>query len=623
MDKLRGIVAKIFVFVLFGLLILSFAVWGIGDMLRQSGEAPAVAEVGDQRIEEQTFRRELSETMTLLSRRIGDQVDLEMAQALGLPQQVLQRLVTDTLITAEAETRGLLVTDQQVVAAIQANPAFADATGRFDRGRFEQTLFQARVSEAAYVEDLRDQLLQQQLSSALGAAIEPPELLVEALYRRQGELRRADWVELAVAAQPEVPLPADSELEDYYEANSQAFMAPAYRSLTYLWLQPEDLFEEVAVQEAAVRAEYEDNLGAYVEPERRTVRQAVYGEEAEARAAYERVQGGEDYAAVVEETTGGAPVPLGTVPEAGLPPALREAAFGSETPGVVEPVESPFGWHLVLVEDIQAGEEVAFEEIRPEIERRLKRAEAVDSLISLVNQLDDELAAGATLEEAADRLDLALTEVEAIDRQGTDPEGRAVNPLPQPDRFLREAFETPVGEQSLVLETEQGGYFLVRVEGETPAAPRAFEAVRDRVAELWQREQQQAAAWERADALQQRLNEGQSLAKVAEDEGLTVVEGEPVRRDAREPSQALVEALFEVEPGASVTAEGPEGPLLAVLRDVEAPDPAADTDAVASVREELTQGVRGDLFNLYLQALEQRHGVRLYQDRIDQVLAAF
>lgn len=621
MDKLRGIVAKIFVFVLFGLLILSFAVWGIGDMLRQGGDAPVVAEVGDQQIEEATYRRELSETMSLLSRRIGDQVTLEMAQALGLPRQVLQRLVTDKLITAEAEARGLIVTDEQVRDAIFRNPNFRGADGRFDRARFEQTLFQARISEAAYIADLRDQLLQQQLSVALGAAVEPPELLVETLYRRQAERRRADWLALPVAAQPEVELPAEEVLREYYEANKDAFMAPAYRELSYLWLQPEDLFDEVAVDEAALREEYESNPEAYLEPERRTVEQAVYDGEEAAEAAYQRIQGGEDYAAVVQETTGGAPVPLGTVTRGGLPTALRDAAFGSDAPGVVAPVESAFGWHLMRIAEIEAGEQAGFEEVRPEIEQALKRRQAVDALVSIVNQLDDELAGGATLEEAAQKLAVELKRIPAISRQGQAPDGTAVEPLPQPERFLTQAFETPVGEQSLVLETDQGGYFLVRVEGETPARPRPFEAVRDQVAARWQQEQKQEAAWARADEIQARLQEGQTLSKVAGDQGLQLVEGEPLRRDAEQPSQALVQALFEAEAGASVVAEGPEGPIVAVLREVQEADPAEAPQELASIRENLTQRLRGDVFDLYLRALEQRHGVRLYQDRIDQVTA--
>src|SRR5690606_866212 len=55
MDKLRGIVAKIFIFVLFGLLILSFAIWGIGDMVRPTDQ-PVVAEVGDGAVDEQVYR---------------------------------------------------------------------------------------------------------------------------------------------------------------------------------------------------------------------------------------------------------------------------------------------------------------------------------------------------------------------------------------------------------------------------------------------------------------------------------------------------------------------------------------------------------------------------------------
>ncbi len=623
MDKLRGIVAKVLVTLLFGVLILSFAVWGIGDMLRQGGDEPVVAEVAGQPVQEQTYRRELSETLSILSRRIGSQVDLEMAQALGLPQQVLQRLVTDKLIAGEAEARGLIVTDEQIARAIRNNPNFQGPTGQFDRSRFEQTLFQARLSEAGYVADLREQLLQQQLSTALGAAVTPPTALVEALYKRQAERRQADWVSVSLSALPAPEAPGEAALREYYEANTDAFMAPAYRELSYLWLRPDDLFDEVGVTEQQLRDEYESNPDAYLEPERRTLEQAVYETEAAAEEAYQRVEGGEDYAAVVQETTGDTPAPLGTVTVGALPPALRDAAFGAESAGVVAPVESSFGWHLIRIEAIEEGETAGFEQVRPEIEQAVKRREAVDALVSIVNQLDDELASGASLEEAAGKLDVQVREIAAIDSQGYDPEGEVVTPLPQRERFLTQAFETPVGEQSLVLETEQGGYFLVRVDGERPAAPRAFESVRDEVEQRWRREQRQDAAWDLVDRLQQRLGEGQTLAKLAEDEGLSVTEGEPLQRSTQEPSAALVQALFEVGEGESVTAEGPDGPILAVLRSIEVPDPAEAPDQLATIRQDLTQRLRSDVFDLYLRALEQRLGVQVYPERIDRVLAGF
>ncbi|SMF69688.1 peptidyl-prolyl cis-trans isomerase D [Tistlia consotensis] len=621
MDKLRGIVAKIFVIVLFGLLILSFAIWGIGDMLRQHGDKPVVAEVGSQEITEQVYRREMSETMNILSRRIGSQVDMQMAQSLGLPQQVLQRLITDKLITEEARQRGLIVTDTQVRDAIYANPAFRGPDGKFDRSRYEQTLFQAQLSEAGYVADLREQLLQQQLTTALGAAIEPPALLVDTLYRREAEQRRADWVEIKLADQPEVALPDDATLKAYYDKHSDAFMAPAYRSVSFVWLKPEDLMDEVSIDEKAVQAEYKNNLEAYVEPETRTLEQAVYDSKEAAEAAYKRVEAGEDYAKVVKETTKADPVPLGTVAKSALPPVLRDVAFGSKAPGVLAPVESSFGWHLIKVEAIKDGEHPDFATVKPKIEAALKRRQAVDALVSIVNQLDDELGGGATLDEAAKKLNLKLRKIPAVDRQGTAPDGTAVTPLPAPQQFLKQAFETAVGEQSLVLETEQNGYFVLRVDGETPAKPKPFEAVRDQVGKLWQKDQEQAEAWKRADALQKQLDEGQTLSKVAEAAGLTVTEGKPVKRDAQEPSAALVQALFDAKKGKSVTAEGPDGPIVAVLQDIQEPDPAKAPQEVAQIRENLTKRMRGDLFDLYLRALQQRHGVQVYQNRIDQVLA--
>ncbi len=134
--KLRKQVSKILVFILFGLLIMSFAVWGIGDMFRGGGRIEVVAEVGDTTIDRRAYGRTLSREVSNLQRRFNSRIEGEQIRALGVPQQVLQQMITGALFDAQAARMGLVISEQQIKREIVQQAVFQDATGAFDRSRF-------------------------------------------------------------------------------------------------------------------------------------------------------------------------------------------------------------------------------------------------------------------------------------------------------------------------------------------------------------------------------------------------------------------------------------------------------------------------------------------------------
>src|SRR3546814_16663365 len=115
------------------MLILSFAVWGIGDIFRGGGQAQAVAEVGDTIIEQRQFSRELSDEINNVSRRLGVQLTMDQARAFGIPQQVLERMITRAMLDEMSARLGMLVTEEQMRRHLLANPHFKDHAGRLDR----------------------------------------------------------------------------------------------------------------------------------------------------------------------------------------------------------------------------------------------------------------------------------------------------------------------------------------------------------------------------------------------------------------------------------------------------------------------------------------------------------
>ncbi len=627
MNLLRGIVAKIFVYTLFGLLIVSFAIWGIGDIFRGSGQTATVATVGEREIEEAEFRRLLAQEYGILQQRLGQRLDPEMAQAIGLPRQVLNQLVIDSLFAYQADDLGLAVTDATLRATILNDPRFQDQLGSFDRNRFEAFLRNQRLSEPQYLERLRAQVVRERVVAALSSGVAAPRALAEALYRYRNQTRVADYVELRRESVGAIEEPDAATLQSFYEERQSDYMAPEYRSATYIHLRPRALFAELGVGEAELRTAYEERRPQLGTPARRSVSQIVFDTREEAEAAIDRLEQGAAFEAVAEELTGQPPIGFGSVTRGDLPGALADAAFELEAGGHSLPVETDFGWHVLNVSDVQPGQTPSFEEVREELRDDLLMAQAIDALVSIANQLDDELAGGATLEEASRTLNLPLETVESVSAQGQAPDGTAVEGLAGTVRFLETVFGTEAGESSLLVETDAGGYFVLGVDGVTPAAPRPLEEIRERVVADWTAAERDQRLLERAGKLAGRLGEGQTLAGVAEDEGLQVMTTPPLTRDEVDPdvtpSGRLASQLFGLEPGQATVAGSPNGQLVAVLREIVPADPSANPEAVTRLQAQLANPLANDLLNLYGNALQRDYGVTIDQAAIDRVLADF
>jgi peptidyl-prolyl cis-trans isomerase D len=626
--KPRNIVAKAVTYLLFAILIVSFGVWGIGDIFRGPTQTNAVADVGDTSIAERDFARTLSREINRLSARFGGRLDMEQARALGLVDQVLGQMIGRALFDQKAADLGMIVTEDQIKRRIRREPAFQNDQGEFDANRFIQTLQISSLSEQEYVSTLRRDIVRQQIANAVTRAVPAPRRLAEEIYRYREERRVAQVVLVPSASVTELPTPDEAAMAAFHKEFSANFMAPEFRSVSFVQLRAEDLAGEIGVSDSQLLEEFETRREDFAVPERRNIEQIVFPDQDTARAAEARLKDAASFATVAQETTGQAPVDLGSMEREGLPTLLAEAAFGLETGAVSDALETELGWHILRVTKIEPAHEPTLDEVREELERDIAMRQAVDSMISIANQFDDEMAAGAGLEEAAQSLNLEVRRIEAVDRQGNGPDGQAVADMPS-ERFLEVAYdyETELVQESLLTETSEGGNFVLRVDSVTPSGLRPLDEVRDDVLELWNNAQRAKQTREMAEILAKRVAQGEDFAEIAAAEGYALVTSEPLTRfesdPARSLSPTLPSKLFQVRKGEAVTAASADGHLVAKLVDIKPAEPAQDKDRVAALRESLAASLQGDVLEQFVGTLRGEYGVTINERAVENLIAGF
>ena len=607
------------------LLVLSFAIWGIGDIFYGNPAEDTVASVGSSDITGGELNEAFNRSLSNLQRQFGGRLDREQAIGLGLMQQALQEQISQRLVSLEALDMGISVDDDTLRRLITENPNFQTA-GRFDRLRFNQILHSSGLSEQGYLEVFRQELARNALTASIAAAASVPDAQVEAIYRYRNEERRGRYIKIADADIVDIESPDDAALEALHQENEERFTAPEYRTITYVTLTPTDLLDEVEIPEEELRASYDDRAARYVTPETRVVEQLLVSDEETATAAQALIEEGTDFAAVADELDGVSYTDLGAVTENNMPAGIGAEAFAVNEGEVTEPAESPFGLHLFKVSSITPEEVTPFDDVKDEIRTELALVEAEDRLPAFATQLDDELAAGSDVQSAADAIGVTARTVSMVDRQGRGEDGEPVAELDGWSLLLQTAFDAVEDEPSLLEETDEGAYYVVQVDDIVEPRVKPLEEVRDDVVALYEDEKRREGAKARAEDIRAKLQEAASLETIAADDDLTIETIEPLKRSddgaASGLNRTAIEALFATDVGAVAeeVIETEDGVLVIANDEIIKKTGSDDDDARDQLKAELERQVRADLLDQYGQALQDVHPITINDDAITRLI---
>ena len=621
---MHGTVAKWILRFLAVFLIISFAAWGIEDMIRPPSNIEDVAQVDGTVIGRNEVSLQFSRLMNVMRNRLGPDFDTQQAVQLGLLDQTLDQMINARLISIDAHRLGLNAGEDQIRQAIFEDRRFQGVGNRFDRNRFRQYLAQEGMPEGAFVATLRDQIIRRQVAGALGAATTVPKILQETLFTYRNEKRIAKIAPIPLGKIGEIATPSDAELIKFHKVNPGAFTAPEYRQVVSIYLDPDAMAKGQSPSDKRIKAEFEDRRPSLEVPERRTVEQTLLPDEAKAKKLLQEIRGGKSFADAVKGATGNAPISLGTLSNLEIPDqAVADSAFSLAMDSVSEPIKSPLGWHLLRVTKIVPGIEPKLKDHRKKIIMELAREMAVDEIIRLTGKLDDTLAGGARIEDASNSIGAKLLMIHAVDGDGHDMNGRPVKSLPKSPAFLERVFSAPVGENTNVEETRDSAFFVLRVDKIIPPALRPLKDVRAKVIEEWKKRNIQSATRKKAEKLQAAAKAAASLKRAVKSSGHKIFTSKPFTRFIREPrspvSNEISSALFGARKGDIVVGATPTGFAVASLKEIIPADPKKNKADAENLKTQLRSALTTDAISQYLVSLRQRYPVEINRAALDYI----
>ena len=606
-----------------GFLVISFAIWGIGDIFRGFGRS-TVAKIGRTEVTIEQFRTLYNDRLQQYSRQLGRPISADQARATGLDRLVIGQIFSEILLDERARALGLALSDSEVAKLITNDPAFRGPNGEFNRFLFEQIIRNAGYTEARFVAEQRRQALRRELAGTIAAGLEAPKALVEALNRFQNEQRTIEYVLLDRALAGDIPSPSPDVLAKYFEERKILFRTPEYRKLVIVSLIPSELARWIEISDADLKRAYEERRARYVTPERRHILQIDFPNAEAASAAAERIAKGASLVDVAKELgKSEKDIDLGTVPKAAIiDRAVADAAFSLKEGEVSAPVQGRFGTVLVQVLKIEPEQGRPLDQVAGELKQELATARAKNEIFDIYNKIEDARAEGKPLAEAAANLKLEARTVE-IDRSGRDPAGASVK-LPDAQRLLATAFTTDVGVERDPLQFEDG-YIWYDVAGISPSRERSLDEAKDQVEARW-REQEIATRLDaKATGMLDKLKAGETLAQVAAADHVKVESlGGLKRGEASGPlSAAGVDAVFRTAKDAAGKADGtqPGEQIVFRLTDIVVPSLDMASEEAKRAVQTLNRGLSEDILAEYIAWLERDIGFTINQSALNQVVS--
>ncbi|MFM4766246.1 peptidylprolyl isomerase [Aeromonas veronii] len=605
LDKLRegaqGKVAK----VILGLIILSFALAGVGSYLNGPART-APATVNGTEISAAALENAYRNERARMESQMGEAFSQLAANPDYMKQfrrGVLDRLIDQALLDSKARELGLRVSDEQIKQAIVAMPEFAE-NGKFNNDRYLQLIRRAGMTPEMFRDSLRQDMVRQQLMSALLGtefSLKGEAEQLDKLYNQTRDLR---LVRLAAANYMADVQVSDNELEQYYKTNGARFMNDEQVKVDYLLLDAANLAKDIKVTEQDAQDYYDQHQDLFQRAERRHVAHILipFGKdekaaEQKAEAVLAKAKGGDDFAALAKADSsdtfsakkGGE---LDWFEKGVMDPAFEKAAFALDKAGDLSGVvKSPFGFHIIKLLGVEAAQTKPFADVKEETIARLQADKAKEKFFAEQQKMADNSF------ENPDSLDLTADAM-GIKVQSSDFFTQATAPAPLNDpKVLSVAFSEQLRDDNTnsdVIELADGKALVLHITGHKPKAVKPLAEVKEQVIAAIKHDKASEVARGKAQGLLDKLKVGESITADLTALGLKVETHKGVARFDRELDQNLIAQAFTLphpidgKPSVALVAETNGDRVVVALDKVNVP--AAASGMAAMLQAQLGQG---------------------------------
>ena len=615
LDTIRKSVTGPFVKILIGILILSFAVWGIQDIFGNFKKTVAI-EIDDYEVSLDQLVTEYNNQLSIISSQLDKQISLKESLELGIDEIAIENLIRKMVLQIEINKLGIDISEEFVAEQIINDDNFK-TDGKFNKARYEQLLSYAGYNDETYVQSEINVNKQNQLFNIIGNRTYIPNTLIEMVDEFNKTERVIEYIDLP-KSKIVVKTPSERELLEFYAKFKNGYKKSETRDFAALILDPENIKKGIQVTRSQINEYFNANLDSFNIPETRELYQFFFNDDETADNFYNDSYQLEFNELLTKYSQSKQQSYLGSVgKDEILDFEVADAAYNMIEGGFGAPIDGMLGISVLYLEKINPGKIPTVDDVAAEIRDEIQIKEAIDLVEMLYFEIEDDLLNGSSIEEASAKHQIETKYFKKIDINGKNIQNDVVDEINHQE-LIQKIFSSEIGDFIEVHNTENG-YIWIDLNSINPPYIKSFAEVRDLVT---------------ADMLKKRKNDKESeiikqleiglinnqIQELIDSYQIEIKRSEPFSRlsPIREFSEDFNDRILSANIDEVIIGKSENNVLVGKVVEI-LPNVQAKPERDQKFINNLDLQMRNDLFEQYLVSLEDNYTVKLYQENIDRL----
>jgi peptidyl-prolyl cis-trans isomerase D len=575
-----------------------------------------VAQVGSETVSAAEFQT----TYAQYVKNMQQQLTPEIRKAFGFDRQILEYLISQKVILAEAKRLGLEVADEEIAQNVLTNPMFQNAGSFIGKDRYESLLLQNGISPEQYEGSLRNEIMAGKVMSFVTGGISVDDKEIEEEYKKRNEKAVISYFVVDPAKLEGKVTLSDQDLKDFHEKNKTRYNVSEKRKARYALVDIIKYRVAAKADDAELKAYYDQHAEEYRLPEQVTAQHILFKTEnkkpeeievirKKAADVLERAKKGEDFAKLArefsEDTSGKNGGNLGTFGRGAMVPEFEQAAFTLGIGAISDLVRSQFGFHIIKVNEKQEGRLRPFEEMKGAVSPIVLYEKGKEEARKVAEQIALELVSNKDLNAVAAKHGATVKEAPLVEQN------QPIDELGNSQPFVAKIFTLEKDGFGTAIEV-QNGYAIPQLTEIQAAHPASFEEAKAKITADAKAEKARQMATDIAAKVQEQIQADKSdLAALAKTAGAEIKTSEKIARNANLPDFGPIaersQDIFTLplgKVGPSTTSGGKT--LVFSVKEREAINPEEMKKAMDGLRGELLNAKRERYFAAYIKEAQKK-----------------
>ncbi|MEK9794748.1 MAG: SurA N-terminal domain-containing protein [Hyphomicrobiales bacterium] len=616
LNTLRKSVAGPFVKLLIGILILSFAVWGIQDIFGNYKNSVAI-EIDGNEISLDELVNEYNYQLSTISSQLNKQISFDESMALGIDKIAIENLIRKMILQIELNKYGINIPEEFIAQKIVNDDAFK-SEGVFNKARYRQLLSFSGYTEESFLISELNANKQNQLYSLIANKNYIPNTLLDIINDYNSTEKVINYIEIP-KKNISVKTPSERELLEFYDKFQNGYRKSETRDFDALILNADSLKNNISVSQTEIQNYYNENIDSFKVEETRDVYQFFFDDLITAEEFLAESKSVSFEILLDSYNLSKSDDYLGNIRKDDiLDSDLAEIAFNIDAKTFSNPIDGLLGLSIVYIDEIYEGSTPPLNELASTIEEELKLEAALNLIDDVFFSIEDDFLSGMHMQEVADKNKINLTNFAKIDINGKDFDNNDINVI-QNDELLQKLFNSDIGDFIEVVETEDS-YIWIKLNAINEPFIRSFKDVRDLVTTDMIKQRLDKKEKEIIAEIEDALINNNLSKETSESLSIEIKKSKPFSRNKPiiEFSQDFNDRILSADINETIIGRSPDEILIGKVIEIipsNSIELTRDNDQV----EGLDYQIRSDLFEQFLSSLEESYDVTLFQGNIDRL----